>query len=93
MSWSASAVAKSLIRLLLAGCARTASGKPTVVKEHPLKLENVHNIIAIKPINETDVEVRYGDGKRPVILTNTTTSAVARQIEAAKMIESHSDSA
>ena len=58
-----------------------------------MKLENVHNIIAVKPINETDVEVRYGDGKRPVILKNTTTSQVMRQVESAKMGESHSDSA
>jgi len=58
-----------------------------------MKLENPHNIIAVKPINETDVEVRYGDGKKPVILKNTTTSSVMRQVERAKASESSSDSA
>lgn len=58
-----------------------------------MRLDNPHNVIAVKPVNETDVEVRYGDGKKPVILKNTTTSAVMRQISEAKAKESHSDSA
>lgn len=58
-----------------------------------MKLENPHNVIAVVPVNETDVQVRYGDGKKPVILKNTTTSQVFRQIEEAKAGESSSDSA
>lgn len=58
-----------------------------------MKLENIHNIIAVKPLNATDVEVRYGDGKKPVILRNTTTSSVLRQVEEVKAKESPSDSA
>jgi hypothetical protein len=86
-------VVESLIRLPRAGYARTVSGKPTVAKEHPLKLENPHNVSAIKPINETDVEVRYSDRKPSVILKNTTVSDVMSQITKAKAAKSHSDSA
>lgn len=45
---------------------------------------NPHGVVAVKQISETEVEVRYGSGLKPVILSNTTASQVLAQIEKAK---------
>lgn len=49
-----------------------------------MKKFSIHNIVAIKPINLYDVEIRYGDGKKPVLIKGTTTSQVLREIERQK---------
>lgn len=43
-----------------------------------------HNVTAVKQLTPTTVQVRYGDGKAPVVLTNTTSSEVLARIEEAK---------
>jgi hypothetical protein len=45
---------------------------------------NPHGIAAIVQQGE-DVEVRYSDGKEPVLLTNTTTTKVLVDVQKMKM--------
>jgi hypothetical protein len=57
-----------------------------------MELKNAHNIVAVKPLNETDVEVRYGDGSPPLVIKNTTTSTVMKAVSKAKSREFGTDS-
>lgn len=45
---------------------------------------NPHGVSAIVQQGD-DVEVRYSDGKKPVIITGSTTSKVLKDIQAMKM--------
>jgi hypothetical protein len=51
------------------------------------------NVVAVKVLNKDDVEVRYGDGTPPVVLKDTTTSAVMRKITDHKAKKLGTDSA
>lgn len=42
-------------------------------------------ILAVVPVNETDVQIRYGDGAEDVVITNTTTSAILAAIDRAHL--------
>lgn len=52
--------------------------------KHKDRYYSADGVTAVKQINERDVEVRYGDRKPALLLTDTTSSQVLASIEVAK---------